>query len=283
MQPSGLLAHAGQIADAISDCNKAIGIDCNFVRAYERAGRANLALGNSDEAMLFLDKAISIVRTKGGSTRSLESERMKVVQFISMKKQIEAHLRNHDGQRALAKAKQLEAIAPGSIFQKLAKACAFAVTAESSGIDDVKRCTEESAAWAELDTNDRQHAAGMADMTVFFSNLMTEGAYLTTSSRLLKLALREAKFQEHSTAAERNGLEEAKSGIKLHKSGNYSGFTKSSVRPTECYKSQLCCCGLLFAQPLVGMRKPEDALNDCNEALRMRSSYHKARVVRHKH
>ena len=236
--------------------------------------------------MLFLDKAISIVRTKGGSTRSLESERMKVVQFISMKKQIEAHLRNHDGQRALAKAKQLEAIAPGSIFQKLAKACALAVTAESSGIDDVKRCTEESAAWAELDTNDRQHAAGMADMTVFFSNLMTEGAYLTTSSRLLKLALRGKPSSRsiRQLLSTVNSLEEAKSaGLNLYKSGNYSGaYQKFSEARRMCSSNLNYVARILAfrAAALVGMRKPEDALNDCNEALRMRSSYHKARVVR---
>jgi DnaJ homolog subfamily C member 7 len=292
--------------NAVKDSNYAIKLDPLYQRAYERAGKAYLALGQTSKARTHLRRFCELASSEEDTPKmrakvqEMKSEIRKADEFDQLLQRALKIMkrRQFDENGTITKRMKQIAVSSGAPF--LVDACAIIAKAYWSGIDDMFKGSPSDKAWDIVRLHVHSYNIQFVQVVDCLKSLIAcgyfEGAIklFTIFDRHDKLesdymkssATNEAKsFQWRQEKERLTHFENLrKAGIRLYRSAEYSSSYKTYTtiiqsRGLQNKNYHAYILGLRAAS-LVGLRRPEDALKDCDQALAMRSSMEKARVVR---
>ncbi len=298
---------------AVNDSNFAIALDPLYQRAYERAGKAYLALGNTSKARTHLRRFCELASSMEDTPKmrakvqEMKNEIRKADEFDQLLQKSLKRIQQHKFVDVSSITKRMKQIAISSGVPFLVDACLVIAKAYWSGIDDMYKGSPTDKAWDLV----RQHVKAFNihyNQAVDCLKCLTSCGFFEGAIKLFTIFDRYDKLEsEEMERSTRNSSSSnsrrasnyewrkekerlthfenlRKAGIRLYRSAEYGSSFKT-------YSTIINSKGLqntnyhayilgLRAASLVGLRRPEDALKDCDQALSMRSSMEKARVVR---
>jgi tetratricopeptide (TPR) repeat protein len=284
----------GEYERAVEDSNTSIKLDPLYPRAYERAGKAYLALGETAKSKPHFRRAIELTtsesRNNGNATKSikkiseLKAELSRAGAFDEYFADALGQMAQHNVKKARASMTKARAVGTAARGIQLMEECILIVEAYWSGIDDmytgkpIEDAFERVQAFATRIPG--RHAVECLRSLII-------GGYFEGALRLLPL-LACVDCGEFSWRQEAENLQHFENlrlaGIKLYRSCDYGPSFKaySTIINSKHLRNRnyMALILSLRSASLVGLRRPEDALKDCDRALGHRTSLEKARVVR---
>ena len=282
----------GEFEAALDDAKLAITIDHTHARALERAGRACLSLGHCKEACKYLQKAIAAMRAAQQSNESEKKiEQLKVEigrcdSYVHAMSRAERAIKRHDGENAMKMLSDALAIASTASEAKLMLAVATIVDGNWSGVVDTTSSKTNPITLASSIIGECRDNSISSRFSVHCADILYEGGYIEGAIAFLEAT------QRHSGSPRRSNLVERRlqhihdinkscnNGLSQYKKHNFAEAYKtfSSVLPRVSARPNLAALVLSFrAAASVGLQESTPAMDDCNNALKLRPSFLKAR------
>ena len=285
----------GEFEMALKDALSAIAIDHTHARALERAGRASLSLGRGKDCCKYMQKAIESLRTnQDPSAISAKVEQLKVEigradTYEHAMSRAERAIKRHDGAGAMKVLGDALGVAKAAADAKLLLAVATIVDGNWSGIVDATSKKANPLALASSIIGECRNNSISSRSSIHCADMLFEGGYMDGAIAFLEATQRHSGSPRGSTVVARrlhhmqNLSKMCKAGLALYKQHNFAEAYKtfSTILPQVSTRPNLAALVLSFrAAASVGLQKSNPAMEDCNNALKMRPSFLKARVVR---
>ena len=285
----------GEYESALRDALAAIALDKNHARALERAGRASLSLGCGKESVKYMNKAIISLREEADASSQarimqLKKEVAKADEFEQSMSRAERCIKRHDGKDAIKAVSSALEIAPSAANAKLMLATATIVSSMWSGVVDTtlkpEDCPIRKAASiiGDCRSNSISSRACMHSADMLF-----ECGYIEGAIALLEATQRHSTSPHQSSAVSRRLKQysdinrQREEGLKMYKKHEFDKAYAVFTHLLPCLKTRPQLSALVLAHRAaasVGLQNSNAAMEDCNNALKLRPSFLKARVVR---
>ena len=291
----------GNYEKAVEDANTAIKLDPLYQRAYERAGKAYLALGKCSKARTHLRRFCELATSEEDTPKmrskvqEMKSEIRKTEEFDQLLVKGLKSMEKNKFSEVGPMIKRMKAVAPSSGAPFLLEASLIIAKAYWSGIDDMYKGSPTDQAWDIIRTNVKPYNVQYKQAVDCIKSLVASGYFegaikmFTIFDRYDRLSAKqdgaESTFQWRKEKERLTHFENLrKAGIRLYRSAEYGSSYKtySTIINSKGLQNKSYHAYILGlrAASLVGLRRPEDALKDCDVALGMRPTMEKARVVR---
>jgi tetratricopeptide (TPR) repeat protein len=283
----------GSYERAVEDSNCAIKLDPMYQRAYERAGKAHLALGETSKARTHFRRAMDLSRKNSSPVKArakmneIKKELQRADEFEKAFDTACRYMSQHRHKDAESMIEGARNIAPKSKGVEMLCAFVSIVKAYWSGIDDMFKNQPIILAGEVLEGI----AAYVPErQAIKCTRALINGGYFEGALHLLPF-LSSMTSNTDSTFNVKEEMQRLqhfenlrKAGLKLYRSADYGPSYKAYSTILNSKKlNNKQYAALIFAlraASLVGLRRPEDALKDCDQSLANRRSMQKARVVR---
>ncbi len=292
----------GEFESALRDALAAISLDRHHARALERAGRASLALGQGKECSKYMNKAIASLRATAATSVSsdapttesrvfqLKSEVAKADKFEQSISRAERCVRRHDGSEALKAIAAALEVSPSASNAKLMLAAATVVEGMWSGVvDTTQKAGEDPISKARSIVGDCRSNSISSRACMHSADMLFEGGYIEGAIALLEATQRHSMSPHQSSAVSRRLKQytdidsQRRKGLAEYKKHKFDQAHAIFTHLLPALKTRPQLSALVLAHRAaasVGLQNSHAAMDDCNNALKLRPSFLKARVVR---